>query len=337
MRRLLLFSGRLPMLAVIVALAALVALTSAAFAQDATPTVDPAAGTTNDDCPPMDSASGEMMMTDEAMATDEAMVGGEPFTFADDGSITVNQFPSEFETVLPGAALVTFVNALDRETGVTFYRDEVAFTSDLLASSANQTTIPMDAGTYSFSVVDSASGDAPFAEAEAVDIVDSYYYVIAAVDGSNGPELQVQEVTRADYALATGQLAEPGTVLDALNSHGLCYVADALEAAGLTDQLTGEGPFTLFVPAEFLSDEVAAMSGDLENLLLNHVVEGDLKSFDLTGMPDSLTTLAGNPLDVQVVDNAITVNGHQVLRVNIPATNGTIHVIDGILDPNFAG
>jgi uncharacterized surface protein with fasciclin (FAS1) repeats len=314
--------------------------TSIALGQETTPTAEPMM--VSEDCPPLASV-GEMDMTEEAEATETmtmeeaTMMAGEMFTVGEDGTIIVNEFPAEIETLLPGVSLVTFVNMLEGDTPVTFYRDDVAFATSLLSGGANQVTIPVDSGTYGFSVYDDNSPDAPFDEETEIDLIDSYYYIITAMDGDGGPELRIQEVTRAEYALANGQLAEPGTVVDALNSYGLCYLADAIESAGLTETLNGEGPFTLFVPADFLSNEVASLGGDMETLLLNHVVEGDFKSFDLTSLEESLTTLAGNPLDIQVVENVITVNGYQVLQVNIPAINGTIHVIDGILTPGNAG
>ncbi|MCA9913018.1 MAG: fasciclin domain-containing protein, partial [Anaerolineae bacterium] len=89
-----------------------------------------------------------------------------------------------------------------------------------------------------------------------------------------------------------------------------------------------------FLPAEYLTDEIEAMVGnDMELLaatLQDHVVEGYFPFGQLLDQT-SVTTLGGNTYDITVQGNSAFVGGHQILRTNIFASNGVIHVIDGIL------
>jgi phosphate binding protein len=114
----------------------------------------------------------------------------------------------------------------------------------------------------------------------------------------------------------------------------------AVEAAGLTDALTGEGPLTVFAPTD---DAFAALpAGVVDYLLANpdllatvlqyHVVSGSVMAADVMGMTEA-ETLAGAPLAIAASDMGVTVDGVNVTATDIAATNGVIHVIDGVLLP----
>jgi uncharacterized surface protein with fasciclin (FAS1) repeats len=80
------------------------------------------------------------------------------------------------------------------------------------------------------------------------------------------------------------------------------------------------------IPAEIMSDEAG-----LTTWLQNYIVEGDLKSMDVANAEEPLTTLGGQTLTAETREDGIYINGNQVITVNIPATNGTIHVINGLI------
>jgi uncharacterized surface protein with fasciclin (FAS1) repeats len=116
----------------------------------------------------------------------------------------------------------------------------------------------------------------------------------------------------------------------------------ALSAAGLVDTLAGEGQFTVFAPT---NDAFAALpegtvdtlladpSGDLTQILLYHVVDGVAMAEDVVGL-ESVTTLNGAPISIEVVDDGVVLNGTvNVTATDIAATNGVIHVIDAVLLP----
>ena len=141
-------------------------------------------------------------------------------------------------------------------------------------------------------------------------------------------------------------------------------------AAGLTETLNGEGPFTVFAPNDdaflpFTNNEIVSLLGDtdaLTNILTYHVVAGELTSTDLTGMT-SVTTLQGGDLSISEgaamsdmtggmmtggdmsmtggmtggemsMGPSLMVNGANVVSADIITSNGVIHVIDTVLMPS---
>jgi uncharacterized surface protein with fasciclin (FAS1) repeats len=115
----------------------------------------------------------------------------------------------------------------------------------------------------------------------------------------------------------------------------------ALEAAELTEALMGDGPFTVFAPGDEAFDalpdgilDVLLMPENqdlLVDILTYHVVPGAVTSGDLeTGLVE---TLEGTELPVVIEEDMVTVGDIPVIAVDIPATNGVIHIIDGVLAP----
>ncbi len=116
----------------------------------------------------------------------------------------------------------------------------------------------------------------------------------------------------------------------------------AVEAAGLAETLSGEGPFTVFAPTddafatlpegtvETLLEEPA---GDLTDILLYHVVEGVVPASEVVNL-ESATTLLGEDITIEVVGEDVVLNGEvEVIVTDIEASNGIIHVIDAVLLP----
>lgn len=127
----------------------------------------------------------------------------------------------------------------------------------------------------------------------------------------------------------------------AIEAGSFTTLVAAVEAAGLVETLTGEGPFTVFAPTD---EAFAALpAGTVENLLLPenrdqlvailtyHVVPGAVKSTDLTdGM--TATTVQGGDITIDL-DNGVMVNDATVVSADIEASNGIIHVIDTVIMP----
>jgi uncharacterized surface protein with fasciclin (FAS1) repeats len=111
--------------------------------------------------------------------------------------------------------------------------------------------------------------------------------------------------------------------------------------AGLVEALRADGPFTVFAPT---NDAIAAVPIEtldavwadpdlLTAVLTYHVIAGEsLTSADLTD-GQVLTTLQGQTLTIGKSGDTITVNGIEVLIPDVPAKNGTIHAIGGVLVP----
>ncbi len=109
----------------------------------------------------------------------------------------------------------------------------------------------------------------------------------------------------------------------------------ALTSAKLVEALSGAGPFTVFAPTNSAFEELESIpSGDaLKEVLLYHVVAGRLDSAALAGVSE-VTTLSGKKVQVAVHGKRIVLNGHVfVIKADLNATNGVIHVIDSVLIP----
>jgi len=116
----------------------------------------------------------------------------------------------------------------------------------------------------------------------------------------------------------------------------------AVQAAGLVDTLKGEGPFTVFAPTD---DAFAALpEGTVANLLLPenkqaltdillyHVVSGEVMAADVTALTSAPTVL-GKDVAVKVDMGNVYINNAKVIITDIETSNGVIHVIDTVLLP----
>ncbi len=119
-------------------------------------------------------------------------------------------------------------------------------------------------------------------------------------------------------------------------------LAAALGAADLVDTLKGDGPFTVFAP----TDEAFAKlpEGTVESLLkpenkdqlvailTYHVVPGKVKAADVVKL-DKAATVNGENVMITVADSGVKVNDANVIKTDINASNGVIHVIDTVILP----
>ncbi len=132
------------------------------------------------------------------------------------------------------------------------------------------------------------------------------------------------------------------TVVDVIvNSDVHNTLEAAVIAAGLADDLSGEGPFTVFAPTDdafaALPDGTVATlledpTGDLANILLYHVLGAKVLSTDLVnGM--TATTLLGEDVTVTINEAGVFINNAQVILADIETDNGVVHVIDAVLLP----
>ena len=119
-------------------------------------------------------------------------------------------------------------------------------------------------------------------------------------------------------------------------------LAAALGAAGLVDTLKGQGPFTVFAP----TDEAFAKlpKGTVEELLkpenkakliailTYHVVPGKVMAADVVKVK-SAKTVQGGSIKVNAAGGKVMVDGANVVKADIGASNGVIHVVDSVLMP----
>ncbi|MDP2876786.1 MAG: fasciclin domain-containing protein [Holophaga sp.] len=116
-------------------------------------------------------------------------------------------------------------------------------------------------------------------------------------------------------------------------------LAAALQAAGLVETLKGAGPFTVFAPtdeafANLPAGTVEALLKDIPKLkaiLTYHVVAGSVEAKDVVKLTKA-TTVNGQDVIVGTA-NGVTINNAKVIKADIQAKNGVIHVIDSVLLP----
>ena len=146
----------------------------------------------------------------------------------------------------------------------------------------------------------------------------------------------------AGPALAGDAMAEKDIVDIAAGNDSFSTLVAAVKAADLVDTLKGEGPFTVFAPVNAAFD--ALPDGTVEDLLkpenkeqlaavlTYHVVPGKVMSSDLSdGM--MAESVQGSEITIGVGDGGVTVDGANVVQADIEASNGVIHVIDGVILP----
>jgi uncharacterized surface protein with fasciclin (FAS1) repeats len=122
-------------------------------------------------------------------------------------------------------------------------------------------------------------------------------------------------------------------------SPDLTILSKAIQVAGLTDTLKGPGPFTVFAPndAAFRAlpkgtlDKLLADPGTLRQVLTYHVVPGKVMAADVKTGP--VKSVQGAPLALSRAGTFVTVEDGAVIKGDIQATNGVIHVIDSVLLP----
>ena len=125
-------------------------------------------------------------------------------------------------------------------------------------------------------------------------------------------------------------------------------LAAALTAAGLVDTLKGPGPFTVFAPTDAAFAKLPAGTvetllkepkGQLAEILKYHVVSGEVMAADVVKLNgQKVKTVQGAELTVEVVGDKVALvdaagNRVNVVTTDVKASNGVIHVIDGVLMP----
>lgn len=126
----------------------------------------------------------------------------------------------------------------------------------------------------------------------------------------------------------------------------LSTLVSLLQSAGLAEALGGDGPFTVFAPVNsafdaIAAEDLAALQADPEALaavLQFHVVSGKVSAADVVGLT-AATTLQGGEISIRVVGDSVVLTDAQgndvnVTTTDIEASNGIVHLIDGVLFPD---
>lgn len=116
-------------------------------------------------------------------------------------------------------------------------------------------------------------------------------------------------------------------------------LVEAVKTAGLTNTLTGPGPFTVFAPtdeafAKLPKGTVESLLKDptqLKKILTYHVVSGKHNSHEIVKV-ETLKTVEGQNIHIHTKDG-VKVNDAHVVKADIASDNGLIHAIDTVIMP----
>lgn len=154
--------------------------------------------------------------------------------------------------------------------------------------------------------------------------------------------------SRSASASPTAAAAEKDIVDTAVAAGNFTTLATALQAAGLVDTLKGPGPFTVFAPTDdafkklpdgTVNELLKEPQGRLAEILKYHVVSGEVPASEVVKLNgQKVKTVQGAELTVEVDGSKVVLvdsagNRINVTKTDVQASNGVIHVIDGVLMP----
>jgi uncharacterized surface protein with fasciclin (FAS1) repeats len=137
------------------------------------------------------------------------------------------------------------------------------------------------------------------------------------------------------------QAKADGDIVDTASAAGqFGTLLTAATKAGLVETLKGDGPLTVFAPTDQAFARVPKATLDallqdkakLREVLLYHVVPGRVMAADVVKL-DSAKTVQGEPVAIKTQGGKVMVNNAEVVKPDIKASNGIIHVIDAVLLP----
>jgi len=152
---------------------------------------------------------------------------------------------------------------------------------------------------------------------------------------------RIAAVAALGVALAAPRATQAQDLVETAVAAGqFTTLAKALGEAGLVETLKGTGPFTVFAPtdAAFAKLPAGALEGlladkaKLRAVLLYHVVPGRLVAADVL-KAKSLTTVAGPAAKISTKDGAAMIDKATIVKTDVAASNGVIHVIDSVILP----
>jgi uncharacterized surface protein with fasciclin (FAS1) repeats len=141
---------------------------------------------------------------------------------------------------------------------------------------------------------------------------------------------------------STGSAAAEKTIVGVAAEAGqFKTLVAAVKAAGLVDTLNGAGPFTVFAPTDEAFAKLPAGTVEdllkpenkekLQAVLTYHVVPGKIMAADVK--TSNVKTVNGKEAPVKAAGGKVTVGDAKVVKADIAASNGVIHVIDTVLIP----
>jgi uncharacterized surface protein with fasciclin (FAS1) repeats len=177
----------------------------------------------------------------------------------------------------------------------------------------------------------------------------SYCCLLSCTNSTEQKQTATSETTPAETPAGQSgvkdDMSQKNVVQVAIGSKDHTTLVAAVKAAGLVDVLSTTGPFTVFAPTNAAFDKLPAgtvdgllkpeKKDDLVDILQYHVSVGVFKPEMFTD-GQVIGQVNGGNITITKKDGKIMVNGTATIIASIPAANGIIHVIDGVLLPQPA-
>jgi len=152
---------------------------------------------------------------------------------------------------------------------------------------------------------------------------------------------ETTSTTMASEGTETTMAGETGTIVDiAAGNPDFSTLVELVTAAGLGETLSGEGPFTVFAPTNsaFAALDPATVEalkadpqGALTDVLKLHVISGKVDAAAATAAAGTCVETLGGKVKIEKSGDSLTVGGAPIVSTDIMASNGIIHVIDGVI------
>ena len=149
-------------------------------------------------------------------------------------------------------------------------------------------------------------------------------------------------LTLGIVAAQAGKAPQKDIVDTAVAAGSFNTLATALKAAGLIETLKGTGPFTVFAPTDAAFAKLPAGTVEdllkpenkakLVSILTYHVVSGSVSSAQVVKMT-SAKTVEGQSVKISTKDGGVMIDSANVVKADVWASNGVIHVIDSVILP----
>ena len=174
------------------------------------------------------------------------------------------------------------------------------------------------------------------------------FLLLMAIACNNGEQQSTAAAATTDNASPTGQsgvkddASAKNVVQVAIGSKDHTTLVAAVKAAELVDALSNAGPFTVFAPTNAAFDKLPAgtvdgllkpeKKDDLTDILQYHVSVGVFKP-DMLQDGQVIGQVNGGNISITKKADGMYVNGSAKIVASVPASNGIVHIIDGVLLP----
>ena len=164
--------------------------------------------------------------------------------------------------------------------------------------------------------------------------------LVATVAGCGSSSSSSTTAPAATSSSAAAPMGGSNIVQTAVAAGEFKTLVSLVKQAGLARALSAPGQLTVFAPtdAAFAKvpkatlTELAHNTAKLKQVLLYHVVKGDVTAAQVVKLT-SAKTLEGSAVPIRVENDKVYIGGAQVIKANVTASNGVIHVINTVLIP----